>query len=149
MDASERKPTSQYDAFICYSRQDKVFAALLEKALESYKPTKHLSVPQRHLRIFRDEQDFTGPDYYAALSTHLGTTAKLIVVCSPAARQSQFVDDEIRRFVTAKGANQLVPTLPSGIPNNEAKPGQPPCALPRRIESSQRCRSLSMKSTVS
>ncbi|MBX3325655.1 MAG: SUMF1/EgtB/PvdO family nonheme iron enzyme [Nitrospira sp.] len=110
-----------YDAFISYSRQDKVFAALLEKALESYKPPRGLGIPRRYLRIFRDESDFTGVEYQTSLDKHLKASSKLIVVCSPAARQSPYVDDEIRRFVLVRGPEHVVPVLLRGIPNNEVK----------------------------
>jgi len=84
------------DAFISYSRKDKAFAVAIEKALESYKPPRDLKVPQRHLVVFRDESDFTGVEYHGALAKHLGASAKLIVLCSPNARLSEFVNDEIR-----------------------------------------------------
>ena len=57
-------------------------------------------------------------------SRELAPTRKLIVLCSPAARASRFVNDEIRRFmaVRRKAGEKLsvVPLLVDGIPNNEA-----------------------------
>ena len=44
-----------YDAFVSYSRIDKAFAAALTRTLESYKAPKDLALPQRNLKIFRDE----------------------------------------------------------------------------------------------
>ncbi|HWF61793.1 MAG TPA: SUMF1/EgtB/PvdO family nonheme iron enzyme [Nitrospira sp.] len=140
MEPSQEQETIQYDAFISYSRQDKAFAALLEKELEDYKPPKDLDVPQRHLRIFRDEQDFTGSDYHAALPEHLQNSAKLTVICSAAASQSSYVDDEIRQLIKIKGSDKLVLILLSGIPNNEAKPGQES----QRAFPSALCESLGM-----
>ena len=113
-----------YDAFISYSRQDKAFAEKLDKALDNYKPPKELPVPQRYLSVFRDESDFTGSEYHEALDRHLRASAKLIVICSPAASRSAYVDDEIRRFVDIKGAGHIVAILLSGRPNNELAPGQ-------------------------
>jgi hypothetical protein len=72
---------SSYDAFISYSRQDKAFAALLEKSLEAYKSPKGMDVSSRYLRVFRDEQDFTGPDYHSSLDKSLQASAKMIVIC--------------------------------------------------------------------
>jgi len=112
------------DAFISYSRKDKAFAVAIEKALESYKPPRDLKVPQRHLVVFRDESDFTGVEYHGALAKHLGASAKLIVLCSPNARLSEFVNDEIRQFASLRGAANIIPVLVYGIPNNEAGPGQ-------------------------
>lgn len=112
------------DAFISYSRKDKAFAVALEKALESYKPPRELQVPQRHLMVFRDESDFTGVEYHESLAKHLGSSTKLIVLCTPNARQSGFVNDEIHQFATIRGAENIIPILVSGIPNNEAKKDQ-------------------------
>lgn len=116
--------TEQYDAFICYNRKDAAFARKLEKALEAYKPPRDLNAPQRYLQIFRDEGDMTGVEYFQSIERQIQNSAKLIVICSPAARQSPYVNDEIRRFAQAKGAENIIPLIVSGIPNNEAKPEQ-------------------------
>lgn len=111
------------DAFISYSRKDIEFAKKLEKALEDYKPPKDLNVPQRNLVIFRDESDFTGVEYEESVEKHLKSSKKMIVICSPDACKSKYVNDEIRRFAEARGAEDIIPVLLSGIPNNEATPG--------------------------
>ena len=113
-----------HDAFISYSRKDKGFAARLDKALESYKPPKDLPLPQRFLDVFRDESDFTGVEYHSSIENHLKRSAKLIVVCSPHARRSPYVNDEIRRFVRLNGPKNIIPVLLAGVPNNEAQSGQ-------------------------
>lgn len=59
-DTHSAKARHTHDAFISYSRKDEAFASALEKALEAYTPPKDLKVPQRHLDIFRDKEDFTG-----------------------------------------------------------------------------------------
>jgi hypothetical protein len=110
-----------YDAFISYSRRDKAFATVLQAALQGYRPPKSLGLSHRHLRVFRDEQDFTGSGYTSSLEKSLNASTKLLVICSPAARQSTFVNDEIRRFVKVRGADHIIPILLSGIPNNEAR----------------------------
>jgi WD40 repeat protein len=128
MEAEAPSHSTTYDAFISYSRRDKAFASLLQKALEGYRPAKDLAVPQRYLKVFRDEQDFTGSEYYESLDRHLQNSGKLIVVCSPHARYSphpvNYVDDEIRRYSKSNTAANIIPILLSGIPNNEAKPGE-------------------------
>ena len=118
--------TSQFahDAFISYSRRDRAFAAQLEKALKGYKPPQGVGLPPRYINIFRDESDFTGTEYFSAIDTHLRQSRKLILLCSPAARASEFVGDEVRRFIEVRGAGNVIPLLVAGIPNNEAKPGQ-------------------------
>lgn len=54
----------------------------------------------------------------------MSDSGKLIVICSPHARRSPYVNDEIRRFVQTRGAQDVVPVLVGGIPNNEALPEQ-------------------------
>src|SRR5262249_41148003 len=61
---------------------------------------------------------------HRSLEKHLTDSAKLIVICAPEATQSQYVNDEIRQFARLKGPAGIIPVLCSGIPNNEATPGQ-------------------------
>ena len=118
--AEDTTPEAEYDAFISYSRRDMVFARALEKTLEAYRPPRDLPVAQRHLRVFRDETDFTGTDYADAIRRHLAASRKLIVLCSPAARASRYVDEEVRLFGEQRGAPAVIPLLIAGLPNNEA-----------------------------
>ena len=113
-----------HDAFISYSRRDRDFAALLEKALKAYKPPPGLGLAARFLNVFRDESDFSGTEYYAAIDAQLRQSRKLILLCSPAARGSGFVDDEVRRFIQIRGAENVIALLLAGLPNNEAGPGR-------------------------
>ncbi len=76
------------------------------------------------MRIFRYEGDMTGTEYNRAIVQHLSHSEKLIVVCSPRARASKYVDDEIRRFVEVSDAGNIIPVLLEGIPNNVAEVGQ-------------------------
>jgi WD40 repeat protein len=113
-----------YDAFISYSRKNEDFAAKLEQALESYRPPKGFGAPQRRLSVFRDKHDFKVGDYHQNLEHSLMASAKLIIICSPEARRSQFVNDEIRKFAALNDSKDIIPVLHSGIPNNEAGPEQ-------------------------
>lgn len=117
---SPKDADAVHDAFISYSRKDSEFAAKLEAALEAYRLPKELAAGGRHLDVFRDVADFTGVEYGSAVRRHLAASRKLIVVCSPHARASRYVDEEIRVFAESKGAENIVPILVSGIPNNEA-----------------------------
>lgn len=129
----------RHDAFISYSRHDKRFAVALERALRRYRPPKGLPVPNRALDVFRDEEDFTGTEYYGAVQTHLDGSRKLILLCSPDACRSAFLNDEIRRFVKTHSPSDIVPVLVAGLPNNEIRGDDPtlaafPPALCERLE---------------
>ncbi len=113
-----------HDAFISYSRKDKEFARKLEKSLKAYKPPRALDVAHKYLDIFRDEEDFTGADYHASIARHLNASRKLLLLCSPHARASKYVDEEVRRFAELRGADNIIPLLVGGLPNNETPPGQ-------------------------
>jgi WD40 repeat protein len=122
--AVDAAPAVLHDAFISYSRTDKAFGSRLERALEGYFVPKALQAGGRRLNVFRDEQDFTGTEYYQAINKHLAASRTLIVLCSPHARASRYVNEEIRLFASVRGSAQIVPVLISGLPNNEAGPDQ-------------------------
>jgi TIR domain len=134
----EVKDLYLHDAFISYSRKDKPFAVLLERRLRRYTPPSGLPVPKRRLNIFRDEEDFTGTEYYQAVGRHLQGSRKLIIICSPHARASSFVNDEIQRFTQVHSAEDLIPVLIAGSPEttNAANDADMafPAALCERLE---------------
>ena len=113
-----------HDLFISYSRKDLPFAQLLERALGNYSPPKGLGVPRRRLRVFRDQSDLTGVEYHQSIARALRDSRKLVLLCSPHSRASSFVNDEIRQFTATRGAENVIPLLIDGLPNNEASPEQ-------------------------
>ena len=90
--------------------------------LRRYTPPSGLPVPKRRLNIFRDEEDFTGTEYYQAVGRHLQGSRKLIIICSPNARASLFVDDEIQRFIQVHSAEDLIPVVIAGSPRRPVRP---------------------------
>ena len=119
--SASRKPSHAFDVFLSYSRKDKEVAARLENALESYKFPRSLKTAKRTLNVFRDESDIeAADDYHRAIEEHIKGSAKLVVLCSPNARQSKYVEDEIRRFIESHGEHDIIPILVKGKANNEA-----------------------------
>ena len=110
----------KFDVFISYSRRDLAFARRLQRALDNYTPPRDLRVPQRRLRVFRDESDFRGNEYGAALDSILASAAKALVICSPNSRASTYVGAEIANFAKLRGHEHIVSVLLAGRPNNEA-----------------------------
>jgi hypothetical protein len=113
-----------WDAFISYSRRDKAFVVRLAAALNAYRPPRTLGAQARPLRVFLDQNDLGAGDYAPEIEAQLARSRMLIVVCTPAARASRYVDDEVRRFVRLRASDAVVPVLLAGLANNEAAPAQ-------------------------
>ena len=119
-DAASQQPSHTFDIFLSYSRKDKDFAAKLEEALESYKYPKSLKRAKRDLNVFRDESDIqASEDYRRTIQRHLSGSAKMVVVCSPDARKSKYVADEIKWFLQTHVDQDIIPVLIRGKANND------------------------------
>jgi tetratricopeptide (TPR) repeat protein len=129
-----------YWAFISYSRADIVVAKWLQQAIESYRVPYHMvgrstrfgEIP-RHLRpIFRDHTDLPADaDLRARIDEALNGSAFLIVVCSPRAAASKWVNNEIACFRRLHGDDRILSVIVSGEPGNESNSCFPPALLSR------------------
>ena len=109
-----------YDVFISYSHHDKKFAQRLEAALKRFRSPIGSKL-KRRLSVFRDESEGYDIRLTAALTHALGLSRKLVVVCSPASRQSVYVSEEIATFIAERGVHNVIPVLVAGMPNDEAQ----------------------------
>ncbi len=107
----------RYRAFISYSHRDREVGERLHRKLEAYRVPRKLigamtregSVPQRLTPIFRDREDLpTSGDLSASVETALERSRFLIVLCSPAAATSEWVDKEVTRFKKIHGEDRLL-----------------------------------------
>src|ERR1700730_2062764 len=82
----------------------------------------------RHLRpIFRDREDFSaGHSLTAQTLAALEAAQFLVVICSPNAAQSQYVNEEIRRFRAMGRAERVIPVIVDGEPGDPARECFPP-----------------------
>lgn len=100
----------KYAAFISYSYADEAEAKLLHRRLETYRLPPHVRSAKGETRvgtIFRDRADLAAAsDLTDSIKSALADSGALVVLCSPEARQSQWVDAEIRLF------RELDPTAP-------------------------------------
>jgi tetratricopeptide (TPR) repeat protein len=91
-------------AFISYSHADEKWASWLHRVLESYRIPGHI-VEKYHLDsnrlipIFRDRDELaSSSDLSTTITQALAESNNLIVVCSPAAASSRWVNEEVRAF---------------------------------------------------
>lgn len=97
---AERK---RYRAFMSYSQRDRAIARRIHRALEVYRVPAGIDAavgPDRGLgRFFRDDDEMgASQSLGAALEGALDDSENLIVICSPSAARSKWVDAEVRRF---------------------------------------------------
>jgi TIR domain len=117
-----------YRAFISYSHADTGWARWLHRSLESFPIDKDLvgretstrKVPAELRPVFRDRDDFTaGKTLTEQTRAALDASAALIVICSPAAAKSRYVNEEIRAFKSLHPERPVIPLIVAG------KPGEP------------------------
>jgi hypothetical protein len=105
-EASSANEQPRYRAFLSYSHADTPAAARLHRWLETYRippagghGNAARQVPRRLTPIFRDRNELpASSDLNEEVRNALAASACLIVLCSPEARRSRWVDQEIRYF---------------------------------------------------
>ena len=138
----------QFDVFLSYSRKDEAFAGRIEEALKNYRLPKDVKTakPTRNrLIVFRDKQDLVpiGGDYWKTIENYLERSTYLVLICSPNARRSEYVNHEIKTFLQTHEASAVIPLLLSGRPNNERDAAPDNYAFPEAL-----CGALSMPLAV-
>jgi len=113
-----------YRAFISYSQRDGAFARRLHKALEMYQVprgvgTTGVDEKTRKLgRFFRDDDEMAAAtDLGAALRGAIADAESLVVICSPRAAQSRWVNEEIIHFKRTGRADRIFAVIIDGEPN--------------------------------
>jgi tetratricopeptide (TPR) repeat protein len=121
----------RYSAFISYSHRDERWARWLQTALETYRVPSHLAHPQwsvaaqRLSPVFRDRSDLpSATDLGAHIREALQDSASLIVICSPEASASRWVNEEIRYFRSLGRGDRIFCLVVDGEPNASDRPGQ-------------------------
>ena len=129
MDTQPRR----YRGFISYSQRDKPIARRIHRALETYRLPKGIDAPVKPIRglgrFFRDDDEMgASQSLGAALEGALDDAENLIVICSPSAARSKWVDAEVRRF-KRRGSARVFAVIASGEPNSSDPTREcfPPC----------------------
>ena len=120
VDAASARPFLRYAAFLSYSHKDASIARWLQSALEGYRVPEDLCVGsgrERLAPIFRDEADLAGAaSLSGAISLALEESSALIVIGSPAAAKSDWVDQEIVAFRKLGRADRILCLIVDGEP---------------------------------
>ena len=109
-----------YRAFISHSHADAKFAAWLQRAIETWRVPTRLRAElgfNRVRPVFRDRTDLrAATSLDNALQDALLNSSALIVVCSTAAAESEWVDEEVAQFRKYHPDAPILPIIASGEP---------------------------------
>ncbi|HBE92776.1 MAG TPA: hypothetical protein DDW55_09695, partial [Gammaproteobacteria bacterium] len=115
----------KYKAYISYSHCDERWASWLHRALESYRIPRKLvgtktgvgEVPSRIKPVFRDRDDLSSAsDLGGTVKQALSDSENMIVICSPDAAASHWVNEEIRGFASLGRGKQIFCVIVDGEP---------------------------------
>ncbi len=116
---------AKYRAFISYSHRDKRWGEWLHRKLEGYRvpaaivgrETDFGPIPRRLTPIFRDHDELaTSHDLGSEIQAALESSMFLLVLCSPAAAQSRWVNQEIKDFKRLHGDTRVRAVIVDGEP---------------------------------
>ncbi len=124
-----------YRAFLSYSHKDTEAAAWLHKKLERWRVDRNFVgretavgiVPKSLRPIFRDRDDFAGGSSLEdATIAALEASKFLIVLCSPNAAASTYVNEEVRLFKALGRSDRVIPVIIAGEPGGAVQECFPP-----------------------
>jgi eukaryotic-like serine/threonine-protein kinase len=115
----------RYTAFISYSHADEAWARWLMRRLETYRVPPRLvgrqtaqgTIASRLGKFFRDRDELTASgDLGATIRSALADASALIVICSPAAAASRWVDAEVQAFRDGGRGDRVLAFVVAGDP---------------------------------
>lgn len=118
---------AKYWAFISYSSKDVACARRLHRALEQYRIPKDLRgrpgrdgpVPEKLFPVFRDRDELPlASDLGSSIQDALRASRYLIVICSPNASASRWVNEEIRFFKSLGRGDRILALILDGEPGS-------------------------------
>jgi TIR domain len=93
----------RYDVFLSYSHADAALAERISRRIRNYRPPRAAGLPRRKLEVFRDRERLTAnPDLAQLLADTVGVSTHLVLLASPSAAQSEYVDKEVATFLERK-----------------------------------------------
>jgi len=118
----------RYKAFISYSHQDQKWGRWLQRSLESYRVPRRLvgtegrcgAIPARIAPVFRDREDLSSAaDLTSSVKEELAASETLVVICSPAAAASRWVNEEVAYFRELGRGDRILALIVDGDPKSE------------------------------
>jgi tetratricopeptide (TPR) repeat protein len=133
----------RYQAFLSYSHADVRWATWLHAKLEGFhlgddlvgRETARGRIPNALRPIFRDRDEFApGHSLSGETRVALDASAALIVICSPNAAKSHYVNEEIRLFKSRHADRLVIPLIVEDV-QDHAEPQCFPPALAFKVAS--------------
>jgi tetratricopeptide (TPR) repeat protein len=124
--AGDKDRDFKYRVFISYSHTDNRWARWLHRSLESYKPPRGVVIedvltegrPKPLSPVFRDREELSSAASLSeAVRRALQESANLVVICSPAAAHSKWVNEEILTFKRLGRSGRIFCFIVDGEPH--------------------------------
>lgn len=118
----------KYPGFISYSHRDRKVAEWLHRALEGYRVPQRLigsagqygPVAARLYPIFRDREELSAGALAEQLRQAIAQSRCYILICSPHAATSRWVNEEVEHFLNVRDPASLLCLIVDGEPNATA-----------------------------
>jgi hypothetical protein len=109
---SNSAPSAGFDAFLSYTQRDRLVANGIQRGLHQI---GRRAGQLRALRVFRDDTNLeVSPDLWGRITDAMGRSRFLIVVLSPVAAQSVWVNREVSHWLDSRGRDHLLFVLAAG-----------------------------------
>ena len=120
------KQDKEYFAFISYKSEDVEWATWLQHELEHYHLPASFNgrkdVPQELRPVFRDIDELSAGNLPEQIRQALANSQNLIVICSPQAAESPWVNEEVETFISLGRTDRIFPFIVEGNSPSEFFP---------------------------
>lgn len=125
--------THRYGVFLSYSHSDRTWARQVAEKLETWRVPGRLAgtegafgpIPARLGPVFRDRDELpASADLGPTISRALEESASMVVICSPAAARSRWVNEEVRTFKGLGRGDRIFALIVDGDPTAGDGPEQ-------------------------